>query len=62
MRKEIGLDFTDENIVSETIEILSFLLIKVTDEESLQLVLAIVALCISDLGEFSFETRKNIKT
>ena len=58
---EIGLDFTDENIVSETIEILSYLLIKVTDEESLQLVLAIVALCISDLGEFSFETRKNIK-
>ena len=60
--KEIGLDFTDEDIVSETIEILSLLLIKVTDEESLQLVLAIVALCISDLGEFSFETRKNIKT
>ena len=60
--KEIGLDFNDESIVSETIEILSFLLIKVTDEESLQLVLAIVALCISDLGEFSFETRKNIKS
>ena len=60
--KEIGLDFNDESIVSETVEILSLLLIKVTDEESLQLVLAIVALCISDLAEFSFETRKNIKS
>ena len=61
--ESIGLDFTDHAILFDSVEILDFLLSgnRISDEDSLSDMLAIVALMISDLGEFPLNAREKIK-